>query len=78
VFIFRNRRGCSLKVLVYDGQGFWLSQKRLSSGRFHYWPKEDGQLISRLAAAELQLLIWNGNPADARKARLWKEIPVGA
>ena len=38
VFVFRNRRATAIKVLVYDGQGFWLCQKRLSSGRFHWWP----------------------------------------
>lgn len=38
VFAFRNRRATSLKVLVYDGQGFWLCQKRLSEGRFRWWP----------------------------------------
>ncbi len=37
-FVFRSRRATSIKVLVYDGQGFWLCQKRLSSGRFRYWP----------------------------------------
>ena len=26
VFVFRNRRATALKVLVYDGQGFWLCQ----------------------------------------------------
>jgi len=26
VFVFRSRRGDSIKVLVYDGQGFWLAQ----------------------------------------------------
>jgi transposase len=40
LFIFRNRRGTSLKVLMYDGQGFWLCQKRLSKGRFRLWSKE--------------------------------------
>src|SRR5690606_7546784 len=34
VFVFRNRRATAIKVLVYDGQGFWLCLKRLSSGRF--------------------------------------------
>ena len=36
VFVFRNRRGTSIKLLVYDGQGFWLAHKRLSQGRFSW------------------------------------------
>ena len=27
------------KILAYDGQGFWLAQKRLSQGRFGCWPE---------------------------------------
>jgi transposase len=38
VFVFRNRKGTALKVLTYDGQGFWLCHKRLSQGRFPWWP----------------------------------------
>jgi len=34
LFAFRNKRGTAIKILVYDGQGFWLFQKRLSRGRF--------------------------------------------
>src|SRR5271169_1856121 len=34
MFVFRNRRGTAIKLLAYDGQGFWLCQKRLSKGRF--------------------------------------------
>ena len=30
VVVFRNRRGTALKVLVYDGQGFWLCQNQRS------------------------------------------------
>lgn len=33
LFVFRNRRSTAIKILIYDGQGFWLCQKRLSSGR---------------------------------------------
>jgi hypothetical protein len=29
VFVFRNRPATALKVLVYDGQGFWLCHKKL-------------------------------------------------
>jgi transposase len=37
VFIFRSRRATSIRLLAYDGQGFWLPQKRLSKGRFVWW-----------------------------------------
>lgn len=33
-FVFRNRRGTRLKVLVVDAQGVWLAQRRLHRGRF--------------------------------------------
>jgi transposase len=39
LFVFRSRRATSIKVLVYDGQGFWLATKRLSKGRFRWWPR---------------------------------------
>jgi transposase len=45
VFVFRNRRGTAIKVLVYDGQGFWLCHKRLSEGRFRWWPSASGQNV---------------------------------
>ena len=38
LFIFRSRRGTAIKLLAYDGQGFWLATKRLSKGRFKWCP----------------------------------------
>jgi transposase len=43
VFIFRNRRGTSIRILTYDGQGFWLAHNRLSKGRFAWWPSGQRQ-----------------------------------
>jgi hypothetical protein len=74
VFVFRNRRGTAIKVLLYDGQGFWLCQKRLSKGRFQWWPDGRGERLCPLAVHELQLLIWNGNPRNSRVAPTWKKI----
>jgi len=54
IFVFRNRRGTSLKLLCYDGQGFWLCQKRLSQGRLAWWPSMP-QASHRLSARELGL-----------------------
>ena len=31
-FVFRSRRGTAIRILAYDGQGFWLCTKRLSQG----------------------------------------------
>ena len=76
VFVFRNRLGTSLKILTYDGQGFWLCQKRLSKGRIKWWPKSGESEINRLTAQELQILLWNGNPEDVRMADQWK--PIGS
>jgi len=74
LFVFTNKNKKSIKILVYDGQGFWLCQKRLSKGRFKWWPNSDDCKALNLAAGQLQLLILNGNPA-AHAASIWKKIP---
>jgi transposase len=73
LFVFRNKRSTAIKVLVYDGQGFWLCQKRLSKGRFRWWPKDCEGALKHLLAHELQLLIWNGSPASGAVAPMWKK-----
>lgn len=65
VFVFRNRRAHAIKLLIYDGQGFWLCYKRLSKGRFRYWPR-GGRDGAKLEAHELQLLLSGGDPAAAK------------
>jgi len=74
MFVFRNRKATSVKILLYDGQGFWLFQKRLSKGRFGWWPDKYDQKTRVLAAHELQLLLWNGNPVVSAAGEMWKEI----
>ncbi len=73
IFVFRNRRGTSLKLLCYDGQGFWLCQKRLSQGRLSWWPCES-QARLRLTSRELQILLWNGNPETVELAGDWRQV----
>ncbi len=73
IFVFRNRRGTSLKLLSYDGQGFWLCQKRLSQGRLTWWPTS-AQASEPLSARELQILLWNGNPKTVELAEDWRRV----
>ena len=74
VFVFRNRKKTAIKMLVYDGQGFWLLQKRLSKGKFQWWPNSAQEASTCLAVHELQLLIWNGNPSLCQVTPAWREI----
>ena len=74
VFVFRNRRMTALKILAYDGQGFWLSQKRLSQGRFRWWPTSRTHVSRFLEAHQLQVLVSGGNPDAAGGAPAWRPI----
>jgi len=76
LFVFRNKKGTAIKLLLYDGQGFWLCQKRLSRGRFSWWPDKTGGTLTSLAVHELQVLLWNGNPGKAQAAPLWRPIQI--
>lgn len=74
VFVFRNRRKTAIKILIYDGQGFWLCHKRLSSGRFRYWPSNSQEAATRLQAHELHVLLRGGDPEGTRAAPLWRRV----
>ena len=76
MFVFRNRRATAVKVLVYDGQGFWLCHKRLSTGRFRWWPSgaSGNQAAQTMAAHQLHVLLSAGNPEGAQAAPPWRPV----
>ena len=76
LFVFRNRRGTAIKILVYDSQGFWLAQKRLSRGRFRWWPSS-ATTAAPLEAHQLQRLIMAGDPAARDAAPVWRPVRTG-
>jgi len=79
MFVFRSRAAKSIKLLVYDSQGFWLCTKRMSAGKFRYWPAagDGANPASRLLLThEFQALIWGGNPSLAQAAPLWRRVSV--
>jgi transposase len=73
VFVFRNRRRTAIKLLVYDGQGFWLCHKRLSKGTFRWWPSS-AECAADLQAHELQVLICAGDPSATQAAPVWRRV----
>ena len=82
LFVFGNRGRTAIKVLVYDGQGFWMCHKRLSTGKFTWWPAGHEQANTlqghTLQACELQVLLMGGNPTQAQAAPAWRALSVAA
>lgn len=74
LFVFANRKRTAIRVLTYDGTGFWLCTKRLSRGKFRGWPQGGEVGVAPMAAAELQVLLANGDPARARFGETWRRI----
>jgi len=73
LFVFRNRRRTAIKVLVYDGQGFWLCHKRFSQGRFGFWPSR-----RELEVHELAVLLRGGDPRGANPVAVWRRVDARA
>jgi transposase len=75
LFVFRNRRGTALKMLCYDGIGFYLFTRRFSQGRIRWWPEDQDAPIRPLEAQQLSVLLYNGLPDQASFAPAWRKLP---
>jgi hypothetical protein len=47
--------------------------KRLSQGRFTWWPRTADARVP-LSARELMILMWNGDPERAQMAQDWRRV----
>jgi transposase len=77
LFVFRNRRRTGVRILVYDGQGFWLAYKRLSSGKFRAWPAAVNA-TKPIRAHQLHVLTSAGDIESTRAAEPWRPITPGS
>ena len=69
LFLFRNRRGDRLKILVWDRSGFWVLYKRLERGTFA-WPVEVSAAPVELRSRDLLVLL-AGVDVSATRRRRW-------
>jgi transposase len=56
LFVFCNKKRDRLKILEWDGDGFWLYFKRLEKGHFR-WPAPGEQPAMALTGEELAILL---------------------
>lgn len=74
IFAFANRNRDRIKVLYWDGSGFWICSKRLERGRFS-WPGkgeavEGVQSKITLSSAEWSMLV-GGIDLKASRRKAW-------
>lgn len=74
LFVFRNRSGTSLKMLVFDGTGYWLLIKRFSQGKISWWPTSESAPLHPLAAQQLSVLLYHGHPQLACFNDDWRQL----
>jgi transposase len=73
IFAFRNKRGTSVKLLAYDGTGFWLCAKRFSKGKLKYWPRS---IQDNICATTMMIILNQGTPVVM--AASWRQLPGSA
>jgi transposase len=69
LFVFRNRRGDRLKILLWERSGFWVLYKRLERGTFS-WPSEEAGSSFEMRASDLMLLL-SGVELSSTRRRRW-------
>ena len=58
VFLFRNKKTTTVRLIFYENQGFWFLEKRLSKGQFRSWPNSTYD-CGQMTRAQLYQLLEN-------------------
>jgi transposase len=74
VFVFCNRPRTRLRILYFDGSGFWVLAKRLERGTFT-WPSQASGGAVEIGADELVLLLSGIDLAATVKRRWYGRAP---
>ena len=80
LYAFRNRSGTAVKMLIFDGNGFWLCHKRFSKGKLKWWPQyaDDRQEKHiQIKASELMICLQQGTPLKASFPDDWRRVVDG-
>lgn len=75
LFLFLNRRRDRMKILHFDGGGFWLYYRLLEAGTFEALPSGDGSSRLEIDATELSMLLSGVSLVASSRRRKRHTIP---
>ena len=61
IYVFINKRATQIRLINFDGTGFWICTKRLSQGNF-WWPKSKDEALLPREAKSMAMLLRGQNP----------------
>ena len=70
LFLFVNRRRDRMKILHFDGTGFWLYYKRLEAGTFEVVASEKNRV--EIDATQLAMLLGGVSLASAKRRKRYR------
>lgn len=73
IFAFTNRSRIFVRLLIYDGNGFWLCHKRFSEGKLKWWPATQAQ-ADTINSTQLQIILQQGDPSRVKFKRSWRAV----
>ena len=74
LFLFRNRRGDRVKILLWDQSGFWVLYKRLEQGTFAWPVDQDDDAPVEMRHRDLLLLLSGIDLAQTRRRRWYDRL----
>lgn len=69
LFVFRNRRGDRVKLLLWDDDGYLVLYKRLEVGVFRFPRAAEGVASLQVKASDLSLLLWGIETTTVRRQK---------
>ena len=70
LFLFVNRRRDRIKILHFDGTGFWLYYKRLEAGTFEVIVSEESRV--QIDATQLAMLLGGVSLVSAQRRKRYR------
>ena len=67
LFVFRNRRGDRVKLLLWDDDGWVIYYKRLEKGVFKFPAATSGAQSVQVSVSDLSLLLWGIEPSSVKR-----------